>query len=200
MFLPSRAIGRGDLRSAGISCFIAKPLRSYRSPSLAPASFGRLLLCRSTILGYSPVDQGYLTKNLWVLSDARLVTPSSLSARCCLRPRGAGQCLSLTHIPFCLRLLSRDRHFPKIQYSRGYGSDSEHTLFTSLDLCTSSNNQKSYTTGRLTEPYPGGPMLSHSLSTMNQRQVQTIIILEFEYSEQDDQLIYKSILKIVRRF
>ncbi len=35
-----------------------------------------------------------------------------------------------------------------------------------------------YTTGRLTKPYPGGLMLSHSLSTMNQRQVQTIMILE----------------------
>ncbi len=99
-------------------------------------------------------------------------------ARCCLRPRGVGRCLSLTHFPFCLRLLSRDRHFPKIQYSRGYGSDSEHTLFTSLDLNISLNQYRRYSTGRLTTPYPGGPMLSHSLSTMNQRQVQTIIMLD----------------------
>jgi hypothetical protein len=99
-------------------------------------------------------------------------------ARCCLRPRGVGRHTSVTHLPVCLRLLSRDRHFPKIHNSRGYGSDSEHTLFTSLDSCTSSTNQKRYTTGRLTKPYPGGPMLSHSLSTMNQRQVQTIIIVD----------------------
>ncbi|MBU2452286.1 MAG: hypothetical protein KJ668_03115 [Proteobacteria bacterium] len=37
------------------------------------------------------------------------------------------------------------------------------------------------TTGWLTKPYPGGLMLSHSLSTMNQRQVQTIINLEFKW-------------------
>jgi hypothetical protein len=40
-------------------------------------------------------------------------------------------------------------------------SDSEHTLFTSLDSCTSLQIGR-YTTGRLTKPYPGGPMLSHS--------------------------------------
>jgi hypothetical protein len=67
MFLLSRAIDRGDLRSAGISRFIAKPLQSYRSPSLASASFGRLLLRWSTILGYYPLDLGCFTKDLWVL-------------------------------------------------------------------------------------------------------------------------------------
>lgn len=66
-FLLSRAIDRGDLRSAGVSCFIAKPLRSYRSPSLASASFGRLLSRWPTILGDFPVDQEYFTKNLWVI-------------------------------------------------------------------------------------------------------------------------------------
>jgi len=81
------AIGRGDLRSAGISCFIAKPLRSYRSPSLAPESFGRLLLRWRTILGYYPIDPGCFTKDLggpvlaWLLHRR-------CQARCCLRPRG----------------------------------------------------------------------------------------------------------------
>jgi hypothetical protein len=132
MFPLSRAIGRGDLRSAGISCFIAKPLRSYRSPSLAPEPFGRLLLRWRTILGYYPIDPGCFTKDLggpvlaWLLHRR-------CQARCCLRPRGVGRYSSQTHLPFCLRLLSRDRHFPKIQDSRGYGSDSEHTLFTSPD-------------------------------------------------------------------
>jgi len=64
MFLLSRAIGRGDLRSAGISCFTAKPFRYYRSPSLAPESFGRLLLRWRTILGYYPIDPGCFTKDL----------------------------------------------------------------------------------------------------------------------------------------
>jgi hypothetical protein len=78
MFSLSRAIGRGDLRSARISCFIAKPLRYYRSPSLAPECFGRLLLRWRTILGYYPIDPECFTKDLGG-SDARLVTPSSLS-------------------------------------------------------------------------------------------------------------------------
>ena len=82
-------------------------------------------------------------------------------ARCCLRPRGVGRHSSLTHLPFCLRLLSRDRHFPNNSYSRGYVSDSGHTPFTSLDSRITPNGGQ-YTTGRLTKPYPGGPMLSHS--------------------------------------
>jgi hypothetical protein len=65
MFLLSRAIDRGNLRSAGISRFIARPLRSYRSPSLASASSGRLLLrwrpYSATILSIWDV----FAKNLW---------------------------------------------------------------------------------------------------------------------------------------
>lgn len=82
-------------------------------------------------------------------------------ARCCLRPRGVGRHSSLSHLPFCLRLLSRDRHFPNNSYSRGYVSDSGHTPFTSLNLHITPN-ERQYTTGRLTKPYPGGPVLSHS--------------------------------------
>ena len=55
-------------------------------------------------------------------------------ARCCLRPRGAGWYSSITHLPFRLRPLGKDRHDPKISVSRGYGSDSGLTPFTSLDL------------------------------------------------------------------
>jgi hypothetical protein len=40
-------------------------------------------------------------------------------------------------------------------------------------------NSPDITTGWLTKPYPGGPMLLHSLSTLNQSQVRTIIIVEF---------------------
>jgi len=79
MFLLSQLVNRGNLRSAGVSRFIAKPLRSYRFPSLASASSGRLLLRWSTILGYYPFDPGCFTKNLG-FSDARLVTPSPLSS------------------------------------------------------------------------------------------------------------------------
>ena len=98
-------------------------------------------------------------------------------ARCCLRPRGVGRHSSITRLPFCLRLLSRDRHIPKIHNSRGYGSDSGHTPFTSLDSRIVQSIGP-YATGRLTKPYPGGLMLSHPLSTLNQSQVRTIIIVE----------------------
>jgi len=116
MFLLSRVIDRGDLRSAGISRFTAKPLRLYRSPSLASASFGRLLLRWSTILGYYPIDPGcfrqeplgYFPMLAWLLQCRCL-------ARCCLRPRGVGRHSSLSHLPYCLRPLSKDRHGPKIQ-------------------------------------------------------------------------------------
>ena len=93
-------------------------------------------------------------------------------ARCCLRPRGVGWHSSITHLPFRLRPLGKDRHDPKISVSRGYGSDSGHTPFTSLDSRISLYSGK-YTTGRLTIPYPGGLVLSHSLATLNQRQVRT---------------------------
>ncbi len=134
MFLLSRAINRGDLRSAGISRFIAKPLRSYWSPSLASASFGRLLLRWSAILGYYPFDPrcfhqgplGAFPMLAWLLHRR-------CHARCCLGPRGAGRYSSLTYLPFRLRSLGKDRHNPKIRVSRGYVSDSGHTPFTSLD-------------------------------------------------------------------
>jgi len=176
MFLLSRAIDRGDLRSAGISRFIAKPLRSYRSPSLASASSGRLLPRRSTILGGCSRERGCFAKNLW--GDFPMLAwllHCRRQARCCLRPRGVGRHSSISRRPYCLRLLSGDRHHPKILISRGYGSDSGRTPFTSLDSCTCRCCQGRYTTGRLTNPYPEGLVLAHSLSTVNQRQVQTII-------------------------
>ena len=183
MFLPSRAIDRGDLRSAGISRFIAKPLRSCRSPSLASASFGRLLPCRSTILGGWSHERGCLAKNLWgAFPMLAWLLQCRCQARCCLRPRGAGRHSSVTRRPCCLRLLSKDRHYPKKLLSRGYGSDSEHTPFTSLDSCTTCNCQGRHTTGRLTNPYPGGLLMAHSLSTMDQRQVRTIINSTFAHS------------------
>ena len=96
MFLLSRAIDRGDLRSAGISRFIAKPLRLHWSPSLASASFGRLLSRWSTILGYYPNDLGcFHQEPLGAFSDARLVTPSSLS--CSMLSETPGCRLVLVH-------------------------------------------------------------------------------------------------------
>ena len=138
MFPLSRAINRGDLRSAGISRFIAKPLRLHWPPSLASASFGRLLSRWSTILGYYPFDLGCFHQEpsgafptlAWLL---RCRCPT----RCCLRPRGAEYRSSISPYPFRLRSHRKDRHAPKIPSSRGYGADSGHTPFTSLDLPSS---------------------------------------------------------------
>ena len=96
MFPLSRAIDRGDLRSAGIGRLIAKPLRLHWSPSLASASFGRLLSRWSTILGYYPNDLGCFHQGpLGAFSDARLVTPSSLS--CSMLSETPGCRLALVH-------------------------------------------------------------------------------------------------------
>jgi hypothetical protein len=78
MFLLLRVINRGNLRSAGISRFIAKPLRSCRFPSLASASFDPLQLRWMVILGYYCSDRQCFAKDLWEYSDARLVTSLSL--------------------------------------------------------------------------------------------------------------------------
>jgi len=120
MFPLSRAINRKDLRSAGISRFTAKPLRLHGSPSLASASFGRLLLRWSAILGYYPIDLGcFHQESLGAFPMLAWLLQRRCQARCCLRPRGVGWHSSLTCLPFRLRLLSRDRHGPKIHNSRG---------------------------------------------------------------------------------
>ena len=90
MFLLSQSINRGSLRSAGVSRFSAKPLRLHWPPSLAPASSGLLLLRRSTILGYYPLDPGCFTKNLWAFPRLAWLLHRRCQARCCLRPRGVG--------------------------------------------------------------------------------------------------------------
>ncbi len=69
-------------------------------------------------------------------------------------PGVSGQRSSITRFPSRLRTLSHDRHSPKIQYSRGAGSDSGHTPFTSL--CLQGIRKTQYlATGWLTIPYPG---------------------------------------------
>ena len=99
MFLLSRSINRGDLHSAGISRFIAIPLRFYRSPSLASASFGCLLLRWQTILGYYPLDPGCFTKNLWDSPMLAWLLHCLRTPRCCLRPRGVGNTLVINALP-----------------------------------------------------------------------------------------------------
>ena len=99
----------------------------------------RRLLVASFYVGrpYSvtiPTTWDAFTKNLWVpFPMLAWLLHRRCHARCCLRPRGVGWYSSITHLPFRLRPLGKDRHDPKISVSRGYGSDSELTPFTSLD-------------------------------------------------------------------
>ena len=147
MFPLSRAIDRGDLRSAGISRFIAKPLQSYRSPSLASASFGRLLSRWSTILGYYPLDPGCFTKNLWDSPMLAWLLHCRCQARCCLRPRGAGNHSPITQFPFRLRPLSKDRHIPKIHLF--LGAEGQIQSIHSSPRLTRLSSLRRCTTGRL---------------------------------------------------
>ena len=107
MFLLTRVINRGNLRSAGISRFFAKPLRSYRFPSLASASFGhllfmsaghtRLLLLRSAMFRQGPLGP----------SDARLVTSLSLSSSMLSETPGGRVSLVYGALPVSPALISR---------------------------------------------------------------------------------------------
>ncbi len=129
MFLLPRVINRGNLRSAGISRFIAKPLRSCRFPSLASASFGHLLLRWLTILGYYCSDRQCFTQNLWDLPMLAWLLRCRCPTRCCLRPRGAEYRSSVSLYPFRLRSHRQDQHAPKISSSRGcWGRFRAHTL------------------------------------------------------------------------
>ena len=56
------------------------------------------------------------------------------SPRCCLRPRGLTTHFPVTLVVHGLRVGTHNQQIPKLSRSRGYGSDSEHTLFTSTNF------------------------------------------------------------------
>ena len=163
MFPLSRAIDRGDLRSAGISRFIAKPLRSYRSPSLASASFDRLLLCRSAILGYYPSDPECFTKILWVIfrcSPGYSIVVVKLDAVC-----DPGVSVGTRHERTFRFACAYDQGigtFPKFTILGAKGQiQGIHPSPRLTRVASNLNLLGRYTTGRLTGPYPGGLMHSH---------------------------------------
>ncbi len=80
MFLLPRAINRGDLRSTGISRFIAKPLRLYRFPSLASASSGMTPFMLPYHTWLLSLRSGMFHQEPLCFSDARLVTSLSISS------------------------------------------------------------------------------------------------------------------------
>ena len=55
------------------------------------------------------------------------------SPRCCLRPRGLTSYCPVAFLVHGLRVGTHNQQIPKLSRSRGYGSDSEHTLFTSTN-------------------------------------------------------------------
>jgi len=152
MFLLSRAIDRRDLRSAGISRFIARPLRytgshhsrrGHSRPSFYIGHGARVLPLRL-------IPQGLLARR----SPGYLPAVAQLDA--VLDPGETVSRSSLSRLPRGLRPVRGDRPIPKLKYSRGYVSDSglhpspRCTRYFSLLPC----GFGLFTTGRLTSPYP----------------------------------------------
>jgi len=164
MFLLLRVINRGNLRSAGISRFIAKPLRSYRFPSLASASFGhllftlaghtRLLLPRSAMFHQGPLGS----------SDARLVTSLSLSSSMLSETPGGRVSLVSNALPVSPALTSkRSAHSQNSIFSGLRGRFRAHTLhLAGLAFLLFLGYLAS---GWLTKPCPGGLQCPSQLRT-----------------------------------
>jgi len=156
MFPLRRVINRGNLHSAGISRFTAKPLRSYRFPSLASASFDPLLLRWMVILGYYCSDRQCFAKDLWEYSDARLVTSLSLPSSI-LSATPGGRSIA-RHIA-SLRVACA--HFERIgthQYFTFLGAKGQIQGTHPLPRwsCIPPIFMKLYASGWLTIPCPGG--------------------------------------------
>ena len=151
-----RSTTRGDLRSAGISRLIARPLqhsgphhsrRGHLLPSFYIGQDTRVLPLRS-------IPQELLVRR----SPGYLPALARLDA--VLDPGVSASRSSSTRSPHGLRPNGGDRHSPKILGSRGYVSDSglhpspRHTRLTA----PSASALGRYTTERLTNPYSGGPV------------------------------------------
>ncbi len=147
---------RGNLRSAGISRFIARPLRLSGSHHLRrghpTTSF--YIGCGTRVLPLRLIPQELLDRR----SPGYLPVVVQLDA--VLDPGGPASRSSLPRSPHGLRPNGEDRHIPKIIGSRGYVSDSG--LHPSPRSTRSSPLQarafQAYTTERLTKPYSGGPI------------------------------------------
>ena len=154
VFPPSRTTNRGDLRSAGVSRLIARPLqlsgphhsrRGHPTPSFHIARGTRVLPLRS-------IPQELLDRR----SPGYL--PAVVQLDAVLDPGVSASHSSLTRSPHGLRPTGEDRPVPKHPGSRGYVSDSglhpspRRTRVSSLPACAFSR----YSTERLTRPYSGG--------------------------------------------
>ncbi len=166
MFLLSRSINRGGLRSAGISRFIA-------SHCSTPASITRdvalqhPLFTLDAVLGYSFARVAGSPRALG--SSLAWFVTCRCAARCRLRPRGVG--FTLVHIALTAWPTPNRKGSARSQNCRfsGLVSDSGQTPFTSLhslvllQACAFSR----YTTEWLTRPYSGG--LIHIRRTPSRR-------------------------------
>ena len=156
LFLLSRPTNRGDLRSAGVTRFIARPLRhsgphhSRRGPPVPSFYIGRgtrgsacrVVSPRASCARRSP---GYLP----VFEQLDAVWDPGVSA----------SRSSLSRSPLGLRLNGKDRLVPKSCWFSGLCVRFRATLFTSLLLLVllPAFAFSRYATERLTRPYSGGP-------------------------------------------
>ena len=169
---------RGDLRSAGISRLIDRPLQlsgphhSRRGHPLLSFYIGQ----GTRVLPLQSIPQEHLDRR----SPGYLPAVVQLDAVLDLGVSASHSSLSLS--PHSLRPIGEDRHGPNILGSRGYVSDSglhpspRCTRLFVLAVSTAGH----YTTKRLTKPYSGGPVRfrAPSVSTGNHCQVTPI----FHYS------------------
>lgn len=171
VFLLSRSMHRGDLRSAGISRFIAKllqlsgPHHSRRGHPLSSFYIGQ----GTRVLPLRLIPQELLDRR----SPGYL--PAVVQLDAVLDPGVSASHSSFTHSPHGLRPTGEDRHAPKIYGSRGCVSDSglhPSPRCTRLFVLAVSTAEH-YTTERLTKPYSGGSVRirAPSLSTGNHCQV-----------------------------
>jgi hypothetical protein len=120
VFLLSRSIHRGDLRSAGVGRLFAMPLRltgphHSRRGHLLPSFYIGL---DTRVLPLRLIPQELLVRR----SPGYLPTVVQLDA--VLDPGGSASRSSLSRSPLGLRLNGKDRHAPNLLGSRGYVSDS----------------------------------------------------------------------------
>ena len=155
MFPLSRLTHRGDLRSAGISRLFATPLRltgphhSRRGHLLPSFHIGQ----DTRVLPLRMIPQELLVRR----SPGYLPAVGQLDA--VFDPGGLALCSSVSHSPRGLRHIGKDRHSPKIAYSRGYVSDSGLHPSPRCSRLSSfpARAFSHYATERLTNPYSGGP-------------------------------------------
>ena len=169
VFLLARSTSRGDLRSAGVSRVIARPLQ-HTGPHHSQR--GHPLALFPHWAGYSGTYEDTRPKSRvpslpWLLACLR-------AARCCLGPRGAeGALVARARPRMACACTERIGTHPHGRFSGLRVRFRAHTLhLATLAVLLSASADSHHATERLTRPYSGGPpRFAGSPVTGNQCQV-----------------------------